>query len=218
MAEVNNIQVNIGCGATPTVGWLNFDNSFCVRWVKIPIIPKILYKMRFFGKDSMQFIKVCRSNNINYCDAREKLPFKNNSVDVIYSCHMIEHLDRDEVGLFLNEAFRVLKSGGIIRLVVPDLRKEIIDYLNHGDADKFISQSLMAQNNPKTFLQKLRLLLFGFRNHLWLYDSNSLKRLILSHGFGNIKILNPGETTINLYGNLNLYERPGSIYLEARKT
>jgi len=41
---------------------------------------------------------------------------------------MLEHLDREEAKLFLREALRVLKSGGIIRLVLPDLGKLIKEY------------------------------------------------------------------------------------------
>ncbi|MBK6799325.1 MAG: class I SAM-dependent methyltransferase [Acidobacteria bacterium] len=32
-------------------------------------------------------------------------------MDVLYSCHMFEHLDRDEALHFLEEAHRVLKDG-----------------------------------------------------------------------------------------------------------
>ena len=40
------------------------------------------------------------------------------SADVLYSSHMIEHLNQTEMRLFLKEARRCLVSGGIIRLVV----------------------------------------------------------------------------------------------------
>ena len=50
----------------------------------------------------------------------EKLPypFKNNSVDEIYVSHILEHLDLP-VKDFLEEAKRILKTGGIIKLRVP---------------------------------------------------------------------------------------------------
>ena len=47
--------------------------------------------------------------------------FANNSVDEIYSCHMLEHLDKKNGRNFLKECRRVLKVGGTIRLEVPDI-------------------------------------------------------------------------------------------------
>ncbi len=40
------------------------------------------------------------------------MPFGDNSVDEIYSRHMIEHLTPDEAEKFFNEIYRVLKIGG----------------------------------------------------------------------------------------------------------
>lgn len=40
------------------------------------------------------------------------LPFGDNSVDEVYSRHMVEHLNPDEAEKFFNEIYRVLKIGG----------------------------------------------------------------------------------------------------------
>ena len=40
------------------------------------------------------------------------IPFGDNSVDEIYSRHMVEHLAPDEAEKFFNEIYRVLKIGG----------------------------------------------------------------------------------------------------------
>ena len=47
-----------------------------------------------------------------------KLPFDNNSVDVVGSINVLEHTDDTES--FLNEIFRVLKPDGIFVLVCPN--------------------------------------------------------------------------------------------------
>jgi len=49
-----------------------------------------------------------------------KLPFPDNSVDLIYACHVFEYFDRDEAKDVLREWKRVLRKGGILRLAVPD--------------------------------------------------------------------------------------------------
>jgi predicted SAM-dependent methyltransferase len=51
-----------------------------------------------------------------------------------YSSHMLEHLTPEVAGCVLKEAFRVLQSGGILRLAVPDLRLFVADYLATGEA------------------------------------------------------------------------------------
>ncbi|MCI5218336.1 MAG: class I SAM-dependent methyltransferase [Candidatus Electrothrix sp. LOE2] len=99
------MQINIGCGQTPTKGWRNFDNSLSLRLSKIPIFPKILYKLRILEGSQYKFIQFASENNIEYGDATKGLPIPNESCEVIYSSHMIEHLDRHETVQFLNEAF-----------------------------------------------------------------------------------------------------------------
>lgn len=46
-------------------------------------------------------------------------PFKNNSVDVIYSSHFVEHLDGIERIAFFNECYRILKPNGKMKLIHP---------------------------------------------------------------------------------------------------
>ena len=58
-----------------------------------------------------------------------QLPFDNNSFDVVYHSQFIEHLTPN-VGLkFLHECYRILKPGGILRVVTPDLENQAIEYL-----------------------------------------------------------------------------------------
>jgi len=54
-------------------------------------------------------------------DAR-KLPFRNEAFDYVYSSHLIEHFSHREVGRILAEWVRVLKKGGILEILCPDLR------------------------------------------------------------------------------------------------
>jgi SAM-dependent methyltransferase len=70
------------------------------------------------------------------CDLRGDLPFPEKSCDVVYSSHVIEHFDRLGAGRFLHQCRRVLKSGGIIRLVAPDLEGIVRSYLSCLEAAK----------------------------------------------------------------------------------
>jgi len=68
-----------------------------------------------------------------WADLREKLPFRNQSVDVFYSHHVIEHLPDSSLLYHFREMHRCLKSGGIIRIGGPNGDEAIRNFLidNH---------------------------------------------------------------------------------------
>src|SRR5438309_2155706 len=132
-------RVNIGCGSTPTLGWLNFDNSLTVKLAALPLPYRLL--ARNGRARSLQFISVAREHGIKWADGAKNIPLGNASVEVLYTSHTLEHLDKQEAILFLREAERVLIPGGIIRVVVPDLRLLINEYIQTGDADDFVAKT-----------------------------------------------------------------------------
>lgn len=71
------------------------------------------------------------SPSIKKVDLLKGLPFKDNSFDVIYSSHFIEHIPKNSLNNFLNDCYRILKPNGIIRLITPDLEFLINEYSLH---------------------------------------------------------------------------------------
>jgi predicted SAM-dependent methyltransferase len=59
----------------------------------------------------------------------EKLPLENSSVSCIYGSHVFEHMNIFVAPLIFKECHRILISGGVFRLVLPDVRKSIEQYL-----------------------------------------------------------------------------------------
>jgi predicted SAM-dependent methyltransferase len=57
------------------------------------------------------------------------LPFRSNVFDAAYHSHLLEHFPKRYAPIFLQECFRVIKPGGIIRIVVPDLERIAQIYL-----------------------------------------------------------------------------------------
>lgn len=108
------IRINVGCGQTPTEGWRNFDNSFSLRLAKMPFIPNLLYRIGLVGDAQIKFIHFTRDKGIDYGDATKGLPVPPDSCQVVYSSHMLEHLDRDDADAFIREVRRVLSPGGVI--------------------------------------------------------------------------------------------------------
>jgi len=213
-------RVNIGCGQTPTSGWLNYDNSLSVRLAKYPLLllVPVLERLGLLGEGPRSFVSFAQNSDIVWADATKHIPLPNNSVEVLYTSHMVEHLDHAEVKLFLQEAYRVLAPNGIIRIAVPDLKKLVDRYIAEGDADSFIERTGLTCQRPKTFLDRLKYLIVGGRHHLWMYDGQSMCRLLSTLEFREPHVLEPGSTTIPTPGELNLYERADeSVYVEALK-
>lgn len=211
-------RVNIGCGRTPTPGWLNYDNSPSMRVARFPFLTLPLERLGLIGAESREFIAFLRANEILRADARRRIPLPGGSVEVLYTSHMLEHLDRRDAQSFLREVHRVLAPGGVVRIVVPDLGKLIERYVAEGDADVFVAKTLLAQERPRTFLQMLRYLVVGPRDHLWMYDGQSLCRLLAAAGFREAQVAEPGSTRIPDPGDLDLYERADqSVCVEAMK-
>ncbi len=209
-------RINIGCGSTPTCGWYNYDNSYSVRLANHPILVFIMNRIGLLDENQKKFISFVKKHNIMWSDATKRVPLPDYSVEVIYTSHMLEHLDRDEVKAFLKEAGRVLKPGGIIRIAVPDLKKIADQYNVHGDSDLFLEQTMLIRQNPKKLLDKLKYLIIGERNHQWMYDGHSLVRLLSSMGFRTPQVLPAGNTMIPDPGELDLHERKEeSVYVEA---
>ena len=66
-------------------------------------------------------------------------PFPDSSFDVAYSSHVLEHFTPQQGTFLIRESGRVLKSGGILRTVVPDLEASCQEYLRvlaMNDSDK----------------------------------------------------------------------------------
>lgn len=208
--------VNIGCGMTPTRGWENFDNSPSVRLSTHPSLVAVLRALGVIDSSQLNYISFCRNNNIRWADAARHIPLPDGSVEVLYSSHMLEHLDQAEARLFLAEAKRVIRKGGIIRIVVPDLEKIVDKYNRDKDADQLILAMHVCVARPRGLLQRLRMAVVGARHHQWMYDGRSLVSLLQECGFSDAVVLPSGETTVKNSGPLDLREREDeSVYVEA---
>ena len=155
------IKLHLGCGRNILDGWINTD-----------------YNTAKFGGSE-------------YLDVTKKFPYNNNSVDYIFSEHMIEHITYHEGKFMLEESFRVLKSGGKIRISTPDLKflinlytdnktdlqKKYIDYsVNHSSYNVSIGTDTFIINN---FVRDW--------DHTFIYDEKTLKSLFESIGFFDVK-------------------------------
>lgn len=62
-------------------------------------------------------------------DLSKGIPVPDESFDLVYHSHLLEHFTKDEGQAFIQECFRVLRPQGILRVVVPDLEQVTRLYL-----------------------------------------------------------------------------------------
>ena len=58
----------------------------------------------------------------------QPIPLPDGSVKALYASHLLEHLDDEQAARLLREFQRVLRPGGLLRPVVPDLPRHVDEY------------------------------------------------------------------------------------------
>ena len=133
------MKLHIGAFNRSVEGWHNTDIT-PHQWIaRIPFLPLLIYKLGKMtaGRYAEHQAKIY--NNLDYLDATKSLPFANDTIEAIFSSHVLEHLFMDEVEKLIPEFFRVLKVGGVCRVVVPDLEKIIAIY-DVNDPRQFLTE------------------------------------------------------------------------------
>src|SRR5687767_14889884 len=72
--------------------------------------------------------------HIDHVTTIDTLSFlRDNSVDLIYTCHVLEHFKRKDVLRVLSEWYRVLRPSGVLRISVPDFAQLVRIYQRTGN-------------------------------------------------------------------------------------
>jgi predicted SAM-dependent methyltransferase len=121
-------------------------------------------------------------------DLREPLPFAGDTATVIYTEHFLEHLEfPNEVMSLLREAHRVLHSGGVLRVGVPDAGNLLIAYAN-GDRERF--GQAWNPRYPDWLVIPMHRLNYCFRQageHKYAYDQEILIKALRDCGFHDVQ-------------------------------
>jgi predicted SAM-dependent methyltransferase len=62
------------------------------------------------------------NDGVNVIGSGLELPFADNSFDEVHCIHVLEHLTRDKPPVMMDEMYRVLASGGVLYVEVPDFK------------------------------------------------------------------------------------------------
>ncbi len=211
-------RVNIGCGRSPTEGWINFDNSPAIKLAASPFKYRLARLFGLLNDHQIENIEWNRSHKVRFADATKRIPLEDGSAECVYTSHMLEHLSRDGARRFLEEARRVLMDSGILRVAVPDLTIAIEEFRVTGDADRFMESILVEAPPINTLQEKFTLMVSGYRHHQWMYDGASLRKLMSENGFRDVTLCQAGQTMIENPVGLDARERiEESVYVEGVK-
>lgn len=145
-------------------------------------------------------------------DCRNTLPFENNTIDLIVSSHMLEHLDWNEGLNFLKECNRIMKPNATIRIAVPDAEK-LVSYYKDNNLGFLDQMNVTAsQNKAQTF----KLWSFLFDGHKIAYDFSSLEQIGMEAGF-RVERKNFNEGNLQIIRETMDYLPEISIYVEMTK-
>lgn len=133
-------------------GWLrSLLRSPAIRGLKYRILGKRFFRRLFTGNFTSGMIALGERNTyafpmcwitVDWADADFSfwlskdtvLPFADNSQSIVYSAHMMEHVEDDVLQRLFREICRVLKSGGGVRIEVPDADKLVAAWRNRDRA------------------------------------------------------------------------------------
>ena len=168
------------------------------------------------------------ANADTYLDASRRFPFKDDSFSLIFTEHMIEHLEIDRIQQFLSEILRVLRPGGICRITCPSLELYARYYVEN-DRDFFQNvmqgierkrrkrpeQTWIVRTNGSAFMTGVVKTFYG---HRWMYDFETLEACLKAVGFRNTIQRAFQESESTRLANMDNPDRAfETLYVEASK-
>lgn len=115
-----DLYLNFGSGAFSHHYWKNYDYPGITRYYKA-----------ILGKPYKDFTP------INLCERELRIELDDNSTQLIYFSHVLEHLEQDKGEHLIKEFYRILKPGGILRISIPDDHKLMQHALYCHESDGF---------------------------------------------------------------------------------
>lgn len=182
------LYVQYGCGFSSPPGWANFDASLTLRWERIPIVGKLV------TKNDQRF-----PASVRIGDIVKGLPLAPAQCAGVYASHVLEHLALDDFHAALENTKRLLKPGGIFRLVVPDLEWAALEYtrrLAAGDPSAnqfFLEETYLGKKQGHRGLRSLLYHALSTSAHGWMWDETSLAYALDHHGFSRIRRCSFGD-------------------------
>jgi SAM-dependent methyltransferase len=145
------------------------------------------------------------------CDIRDGLPLPDECLDYVTSIHALPMISYPDLVPTLEELRRVLRPGGVLRLCLPDLDKNIAAY-QRGDRAHF----LVPDSDEDTLSGKLIVQLMWYGWSVTPFTSEWIDSLLRRAGFTEVHHCELGVSPSGLEGICELDNRPDeSLFVEA---
>lgn len=138
------------------------------------------------------------------------LPFQKDSVDFVYSEHFIEHLPKQGTKNFLADVYRILKPGGVHRILTPDIRGCVDVFLKDTWPELGWTKQYKIETSADYLNMTMRL--WG---HQYLFDKETLIRFASAAGYTDMTWEALNESRFPILQNIDT--RKNSIILDAIK-
>jgi SAM-dependent methyltransferase len=136
-----------------------------------------------------------------------RLPFSPQSVDAIFHEHVLEHFSLRHGLVIVDDAFRLLRPGGVLRIGVPDAGAYIRDYVHRGS---MLATARPGRATPMLALQEV----FYCCGHRTMYDADTLTLLVRAAGFDVVEERAFGESRLSPCPD-SAHRRRDTVYVEA---
>jgi predicted SAM-dependent methyltransferase len=137
------------------------------------------------------------------------IPFPDGSVDAVFSEHLFEHLTLAAGLRLARESVRVLRPGGVVRVVVPDAGRLLCSYAGVDDETWARSRSTRMQAVMALFYEN---------GHRTMYDAELLTTLLAAAGAIDARESAFREGRLSDCAPDGEHRRAGSLYVEGSKS
>jgi predicted SAM-dependent methyltransferase len=146
-------------------------------------------------------------------DIRRALPLRDESIAGIFTEHCVEHIDFNSFLRLASEFRRLLKPGGLVRIVVPDGELYFETYRTGAAMPYAFEDPVEGIYTPMMSVNRI----FRKHGHLFIYDFRTLKAVLEHAGFRDVTRRSVGVTADPKLA-IDTPERAiESLYVEARK-
>ncbi len=167
------MKLHIGCFNVVLEGWYNTDISIHLFIARVPLCATLLHTAGLMTDQSYGYHREGLFRRVHYLNAARRFPMADDSIEAIYTSHLVGNFTRGVALSCMKECHRVLKRGGVLRVATPDLDAWVREY---------------DPMNPDRFLNLFYLP--GVRGHKnlvkWVYNAHSLRALLKEAGFAEV--------------------------------
>ncbi len=122
-------------------------------------------------------------------DVTKPLPFEDAYVSGIFTEHMLEHIPFESELALLRECRRILRPGGVVRIVVPDGELYLSEYMKHHSGLQ--SSMPYADETKRKFGFDTPIVsvnrLFREHGHQFIWDHETLRAALFNAGFERVE-------------------------------